>query len=39
MDNEIDLSNNEGISDEEVNSLQLNLDDEFAQIDDTETPI
>jgi len=39
MDNEIDLSNNEGISDEEANSLQLNLDDEFAQIDDTETPI
>ena len=38
-DNEIDLSNNKEISDEEANSLQLNLDDEFAQIDDTETPV
>ena len=38
-DNEIDLSNNKEISDEEADSLQLNLDDEFAQIDDTETPV
>ncbi len=39
LDNEIDLSNNKEISDEEADSLQLNLDDEFAQIDDTETPV
>ena len=39
MDNEIDLSNNVGISEEDANSIQLNLDDEFSQLDDTETPI
>lgn len=38
-DNEIDLSNNVGISEEDANSIQLNLDDEFSQLDDTETPV